>query len=461
MAKPFNPFEHHHPEHDDGPEVPYEQLDPAQQSLADALRVTFFILKVVMVFLVVAFLISGIFTVKSDEVAIKLRFGTIVGEGTARVIQPGINFAWPYPVDQVVRVKTNVRTFDINTDFWWHVQDPTKSEDEQVGGDLDPNRDGSFITGDANIVHAKWQVEYRVSDPVMFIENVADLSISDAGRMLDAVVRQGKPGVSAETYVRPGVIRAIVEEALVHVMSRSQSDRLIKKQAADIAGAAVDHLRVELSEMETGIEIIGITVTDTRMPLSVRAAFQETVRAENDRAKFVADARKKAAEILGNVAGDAHESLWNLITEYDNAIEAGDMKLAQDVDDRLGFALREKELKKADGSPIPIQGDVAGIISGAVSFRSQVENQAKQRAQTFNQLKADYDANPRIFTAREWQKVVQAVFNDPDVEVFAVNGNLRIHMNRDPDKERERQTEAQKEIFRKSGREDLIKHDSE
>lgn len=451
MAKTFNPFEHHHPEHDDGPEVPYEQMDPAQQSLADALRVTFFILKFVMVVMVVLYFISGIFTVESDQVAVKLRFGTIVGEGDGRVIQPGINFAWPFPVDQVVKVKTSVRTFDINQAFWWKVKDPTKTEDEQVGTDLNPNVDGSFITGDANIVHAQWVVQYRVADPVLFIENVADLNISDPERLIDTVVRKGQETGKPEDYVAPGIVRAVVEEALVYAVSRAKSDDLIKKQAGEVTGLAVDYARKRLSAMETGIEIVAIGMPETRMPLSVREAFQETLRAENDRATFIADARKKAAEILGGAAGETHEHLWRMITDYDNALEAGDAATAKDIDDRLGFAMRQKEIKKADGLPIAIGGDVAGIISGAESFRNQIENDAKQRAQTFRELKEDYDANPRIFTAREWQKVLQAVFADKNVEVFAFNGNLRIHLNRDPEKETKRQSDAAKAIMNKSG----------
>ena len=82
MTQPRNPFEHHHDhgDHDHDLEVA-EQLDPAQQSLADALRVSFGFLKVAMVILVVFYLFSGFFNVPSREVSVRLRFGDQLNHG--------------------------------------------------------------------------------------------------------------------------------------------------------------------------------------------------------------------------------------------------------------------------------------------------------------------------------------------------------------------------------------------
>ena len=67
----FNPFEHHHTHYDDDDEID-DSLDPAPQSMADALRVSFFVLKVAMLIvffigdrklfkeILVAFLIIGL-----------------------------------------------------------------------------------------------------------------------------------------------------------------------------------------------------------------------------------------------------------------------------------------------------------------------------------------------------------------------------------------------------------------
>ena len=66
-----------------------QEMDTAMQSLSEALRISFFVLKFVMVVFVLIFFLSGCFEVKPHQEAIILRFGRIVGEGEARRLQPG------------------------------------------------------------------------------------------------------------------------------------------------------------------------------------------------------------------------------------------------------------------------------------------------------------------------------------------------------------------------------------
>src|SRR5690348_12096254 len=70
--------DHHHGEGDgDGHEpggngrARFEELDPAQQSLADALRVSFGVLKAIMVVLLILYAFSGFFSVGNNEVALR------------------------------------------------------------------------------------------------------------------------------------------------------------------------------------------------------------------------------------------------------------------------------------------------------------------------------------------------------------------------------------------------------
>ena len=102
MAKISNPFEHQHEHvHDDTP-VDVSELDPAQKSLADALRVSFLILKVIMAILVILYASTSFYKVKQNEHAVKTRFGKIVEWNIA----PGAHFRWPYPIEEIVPIRT-------------------------------------------------------------------------------------------------------------------------------------------------------------------------------------------------------------------------------------------------------------------------------------------------------------------------------------------------------------------
>ena len=84
-----------------------EQFGAAEKSLSEALRLSFVILKVIMVILVVAFLASGFKTVNNDEKGLVLRFGAIRGVSQAeRVLEPGWHWVFPYPIDEIVKIRS-------------------------------------------------------------------------------------------------------------------------------------------------------------------------------------------------------------------------------------------------------------------------------------------------------------------------------------------------------------------
>jgi membrane protease subunit HflK len=94
-------------------------LDAASRSLFEALRVSFIILKVIMIVLVVLFLASGFKTVGPDEQALVLRFGKIRGIGDQRIRGPGLHWVFPYPIDTIVKIPVEKRVnLPINS-FWY------------------------------------------------------------------------------------------------------------------------------------------------------------------------------------------------------------------------------------------------------------------------------------------------------------------------------------------------------
>ena len=91
---------------------PPDQAPPAEdagsQALSDALRSSFFIVKIIMVVLVLAFLSSGFFTVGPQEKAILLRMGKPVGEGEQALFNPGPHWAFPKPIDEIERIPASI-----------------------------------------------------------------------------------------------------------------------------------------------------------------------------------------------------------------------------------------------------------------------------------------------------------------------------------------------------------------
>ena len=87
-----------------------EPLDPANQSLSDALRLSFRCLKLVMFFLIIGFMLSGLVCVETGEVVLVTRMGRMDGEPR----KPGLSWAWPYPIGEKTRISTTLRNLSVD-----------------------------------------------------------------------------------------------------------------------------------------------------------------------------------------------------------------------------------------------------------------------------------------------------------------------------------------------------------
>src|SRR5260221_13044460 len=72
-------------------------FDPANQSLSDAIRITFRILQGAMLILAVLYLLSGLQFVKEGEQGIRLLFGQI----SAAKLEPGLQYSLPFPLGEL------------------------------------------------------------------------------------------------------------------------------------------------------------------------------------------------------------------------------------------------------------------------------------------------------------------------------------------------------------------------
>jgi len=141
--------------------------DSSSQALSEALRSSFVIIKLIMIALVVVFLGSGFFTVGPQEKAIRLRFGKPVPEDEAAPLGPGLHWAFPYPIDEVVKIPVGEVQAVSSTIGWYYTTAAMEAarNEPPSGPTLNPATDGYLLTGDGNIVHARGTLRYRITEP--------------------------------------------------------------------------------------------------------------------------------------------------------------------------------------------------------------------------------------------------------------------------------------------------------
>ena len=157
------------------PETP---MDAGSQALAEALRSSFAIVKVLMVLLVLLFLASGFFTVGPQERAILLRFGRPVGEGEKALLLPGLHWSFPYPIDESIKVSISGLQ-QVRSTVGWYALTPEQELsgiEPPAGGPLNPVVDGYALTADANIIHTRATLTYRIKDPIRYVFSFVNAS---------------------------------------------------------------------------------------------------------------------------------------------------------------------------------------------------------------------------------------------------------------------------------------------
>ena len=161
-----------------------EAMDPANQSLADALRLSYRVLQFVILSLLALFLVSGFQRVDESQSGVMLRFGRIVEVDNQRALAPGLRRnLLPYPAGEFVIFDVGNRSVDISTTFF-PVLGSNQSLDQAIErasprGTLRAGKIGYVLTDDGDIAHLKVAATYDIVDPVKLVER---LNVDDADR---------------------------------------------------------------------------------------------------------------------------------------------------------------------------------------------------------------------------------------------------------------------------------------
>ena len=295
-------------------------VDSGSKALAEALRSSFGIVKFVMGLLFFLFLASGFFTVGPQEKAIKLRFGRPVGEGDQVLLGSGAHWAWPYPIDDVIKVPiTEIQK--VTAKGSWFFQTPEQEalgQDPAAGPSLNPAMDGYALSGDGNLVHTKATLSYRIADPVRCVFEFA------AG--------------TNQAFNLAGVSNAVLnalENALLQTAARYKVDDLLLNNAAGFQDDVLRRVTKLAQEQKLGITV-DQCIVQSRPPRQLKQAFDNVSIANQNSTKTINEARSAASQTLGRAGSEAVGRL--------NAAETARTRL---VDEINAEAARFKELLSA------------------------------------------------------------------------------------------------------------------
>lgn len=386
-----------------------DAMDPANQSLQEALRFTYRLIQAAMVILAVMFIFSGLRTVKEGEQGIRLLFG----KRDPELVQPGPAFSAPYPMGELVKVSTGVVTIDIADSFWPFLspEDRVRPITELNGSNsLKPERDGSLITADGAIAHTQWRVRYSCTDPGLYSQNLLP--------------------EAADSLVKAAVQRGVVQAA-----SETRVDDLLKQSNDDVsslASRARDVAQRTLDAAQSGITIERLSLIEKMPPLFLKDKFAAVQTAQQNSQKVQEREASQAQSTLSVTAGSAAPAIIDLINQYEVAIEKKDLpaqdRLLKEIDSVLEGRAEEPGRRAT--------GEVTKMLSDATQYRSSISNKRRSDLSAFLAKQEQFASNPLVTIHREWAEALRAFQSSESVELMMMpigTRTLALLINRDPD----------------------------
>ena len=214
------------------------------------------------IFILIAFVIwlaSGFYIVDASQRGVVLRFGKYV-----ETTQPGPRWHLPYPVEsaEIVDVST-VRTVEIG------YRNNVKSKIPQ---------ESLMLTDDENIIDIQFAVQYIIKNPENYLFN---------NRNPEDAVKQ------------------VAETAIREVVGKSKMNFVLYEGREQVADQAAALMQKILDRYRTGIAISKVTMQNAQPPEQVQAAFDDAVKANQDRERLKNEGQAYANDVVPRASGDA------------------------------------------------------------------------------------------------------------------------------------------------------------
>lgn len=247
-------------------------------------------------FLVLWVLFTSVHRIGPQERGVVTRLGSYSG-----TMEPGIGLTFPAPIDRVQKVDVEeIRTIDI--------------------GSTDRAVENLILTGDQNIIDLAYSVRWNISDPELYLFQIANPE-QTIQEVAESAMRAVVAGVSLDDAIGAG--RSEIEQRVAQVMQQL------------------------LNDYNAGVEVQGIAIKQSDPPAAVNDAFKEVSAAQQEAQSYMNQARAYALQLTAKAQGEA-AAFDKVYAEY---------KLAPEVTRRrMYYETMEKVLSRVDKTIIETPG---------------------------------------------------------------------------------------------------------
>ena len=208
-------------------------------------------------------LVSGFFIVQEGQTGVVMTFGKF-----SHSTQPGFNWRWPYPIQahEVVNL-SQVRTVEIG--YRSNVRNKLA-------------RESLMLTDDENIIDIQFAVQYRLKDASQWVFNLRD---------------------QEET------VKEVAETAIREIVGKSKMDFVLYEGREKVAFDTSTLMQHILDRYKIGVLVTNVTMQAVQPPEQVQAAFDDAVKAGQDRERQKNEGQAYANDVVPKARGAASRLL--------------------------------------------------------------------------------------------------------------------------------------------------------
>ena len=208
-------------------------------------------------------LASGFYIVDEGRRGVVTRFGKYT-----ETTSPGPRWHLPYPIEAVELVDfSQVKTVEIG------YRNSTANKNA---------KEATMLTEDENIIDIQFAVQYKLSETPNSAEQY--------------VFNNRKPDE---------MVKFVAESAIREIVGKAKMDFALYEGREQIAAQTRDLMQKSMDRYKTGVYIQKVTLQSVQPPDKVQAAFDDAVKAAQDRVRLVNEGQAYANDVIPRARGTA------------------------------------------------------------------------------------------------------------------------------------------------------------
>lgn len=234
-------------------------------------------LAILVLIAVLAWLLSGLYTVGPNEIGLNLIFGKYMGK-----TQAGLNYNLPGPIGSVIKLAVTDRNI---TDVGFREESNLVSDGRRRGPASAPRgsdapEESLMLTADENIADVKFRVIWQIdpAKPEDYAFNVAN---------------------------QEGTVKAVAESAMREIVGQTRIQKLLTADRKLIEPASQALMQKVLDEYHSGVLVLQVLLLSVDPPQQVIAAFRDVTAAQQDLQRLGNEAEAYANRVVPEARGAA------------------------------------------------------------------------------------------------------------------------------------------------------------